>query len=270
MKRICEQCGREKELDEFHRHGNMYRKGEHMSMCKGCYKTNREETVRKLEEQRKATKEEKARRAQEAEASLSEEGRAARQKLEMRKQHQANLKAFALAYQAREGKPSIVTSQDGWIFAHRQHSAYPDETERDGKWMVFPATEEVDAVWGKIEEAVREGLLGDEAKVAPSPLRGKVGHVICIYTYDSDDKTDLLRILTRLRALGINHHATYKENRETQAGNYAGVASMWSRNKRTETTRSPVKWYAREGRIELLTPKNYTPFDPVWLECLDE
>lgn len=235
-------------------------------MCIVCYKANREETIRQQEQQRKAVKEEKARRAQESEASLSEEGRELRQRLEIRKQHQANLEAFAVAYQEREGKPSIVASQSGWIFAHRQHGDYPEGTEQDGKWMVFPRTEEVDTVWGAIEEAVSEGLLGDAAKVAPEPSQSKGTHVICIYTYDSDDKADLLRILTHLRGMSINHSAMYKENRETHAGNYAGVSLRWSRDKRTETTRSPIKWYAREDRIELLTPKNYTPFDPAWLD----
>lgn len=182
--------------------------------------------------------------------------------LEIEQARRARLQAEK---EARGEQPSIVNSIPSWIWAEREQGTYPDDTERNGKWMVFPKTEEVDLIWWKIDGAVRASHLGSAAKVWPMGTPGEE-HVICIYTYDSDDKTDLLRILSAIRGLGINHRAMYKEDRETFAGNYEGVAFIWKDDKRIETKRSPVKWYARDGRVELLRPKTYTLFDPAWLQ----
>ena len=76
---------------------------------------------------------------------------------------------------------------------------YPQPTERCGKWMIYPHVSEVNQVWITIRDAVVGGLLGSSAKVAtmkqnPNAVRPDE-KVICIYTYDSDDKDDVLRRL---------------------------------------------------------------------------
>lgn len=152
--------------------------------------------------------------------------------------------------------------REPWIFAERQQGEYPEDTDLSGKWMVFPLVTEIDNIWFIIADAVEKGKLGDEAKVATRPglLGRRAGlpdtdvddRVICVYTYNSEDKKDLLRILQHLRDIGVSHTAFYKENIETRAGNYAG----FNLDSRQLTTRSPVKYYARPGKVELLIPKS--------------
>jgi hypothetical protein len=116
---------------------------------------------------------------------------------------------------------------DYWISVWcRDPSRYPVPTERCGKWMIYAHISEVNQIWATIRDAVEAGLLGSSAKVAtmrPNPHAKRPEHkVICIYTYDSDDKDDVLRILAELRQeLGISHKAFYKEDNETRSGNYS-------------------------------------------------
>ena len=137
-----------------------------------------------------------------------------------------------------------------WIWAARVDIYnYPQPTERNGKWMIYAHDSEVDQVWITIRNAVVGGLLGSSAKVAtmkPSPIAVKPDHkVICIYTYDSEDRDDVVRILTALREdLGIQHKAFYKEDNVTRSGDYSF------------NTRGPVsKYWADYGEIALRIPK---------------
>lgn len=75
----CTQCHAEKELDQFYRHGNMYRKRQYMSMCKVCYMFNlhethhlQEERQRQWEEEQRQQEQERERRKQEAEQRQKE------------------------------------------------------------------------------------------------------------------------------------------------------------------------------------------------------
>ena len=249
-RKICEQCGVEKTIDLFRKVTNQYTGIHPMSICKDCYNSNAEECKRRQEAEWKARE---AKKRAEAEA---------RKQAEQRRESRAR----ELSSQGSQSEMNtIVNSQRGWIYARRKDEGYPEDTERSGKWMIFAQTSEVDRVWSIVKSAVEAGELGDAAKVWP--MEGeKHEHVICMYTYDSDDKRDLLRILTVLRSRGIEHSVKYKEDRETHAGNYAGQAFIFNQERRQETNRSPVKWYAREGKIELLVPRHYTPFQPEWLE----
>jgi hypothetical protein len=147
---------------------------------------------------------------------------------------------------------TLPTEVDGeyWIWAERVDPYnYPHPKERCGKWMIYAHDSEVDQVWITIRDAVVGGLLGSDAKVAtmkPSPNAVKPDHkVICIYTYDSEDKDDVLRILTSLREdLGVQHKAFYKEDNVTRSGDYRF------------NTRGPVsKYWANYGEIALRIPK---------------
>lgn len=165
--------------------------------------------------------------------------------------------------QRKRDIPKLLTkdhpnNEGGWIFARNSQSSYPTGTKNSGKWMIFPHLTEVDIVWTIIEKAIEQGQLGDTAKVALgsgafiSGDREKDDRVICIYTYDSEDRRDLLRILRQIRNLGINHRAFYKENNETHEGNYDGINIVTGQ----PTTKSPTKYYARPGEVELLVPKS--------------
>jgi site-specific recombinase XerD len=152
----------------------------------------------------------------------------------------------------KDTAPPLPTQvyDDYWIWAERvDPDNYPQDTERCGKWMIWAHVNEVDQVWITIRDAVMGGLLGSSAKVAtmmPSPIEVRRDHkVICIYTYDSEDRDDVLRILTSLREdLGILHKAFYKEDNVTLSMNYSF------------NTKGPVsKYWADYGEIALRIPK---------------
>jgi len=139
---------------------------------------------------------------------------------------------------------------DYWIRVERVDPYnYPQPTERNGKWMIYAHINEVDQVWITISSAVIGGLVGSSAKVAtmkPNPNATKPEHkVICIYTYDSEDRDDVVRILTSLREdLGILHKAFYKEDNATRSRIYSF------------NTKGPVsKYWADYGEIALRIPK---------------
>jgi Domain of unknown function (DUF1917) len=124
-----------------------------------------------------------------------------------------------------ERRPSEAT-RNYWIFAERKQGAYPDPTPRSGKWLVFVSPERVDEMWLLIQAATEEGRLGHTAKVAtakPSPLASGTGQdrVICIYTYDSDDQADVMRVREELRRLGISRPISYKTDEATREGRYS-------------------------------------------------
>lgn len=123
-----------------------------------------------------------------------------------------------------DSNPSGVTNIH-WLYAHRQQGSYPEATEEgSGKWMVFVPREQIDNVWLIIAEAIRQGKLGNSAKVStarPNPnSTNQNDHVICVYTYDYRDLEDVKRIRSTLRELGITWKIPYKTDAATYAGQY--------------------------------------------------
>ena len=153
-----------------------------------------------------------------------------------------------------ERNPSEVTDQY-WIRVSRKKGTYPERTERGGKWLLYvPASSAGDEIWAKIKAAVKEGRLGDSAKVATAlaaqsdialadhfsgPFDPKTGvtqeyakklatyhrnradkRVICVYTYDSEDERDVMRVREELRTLGFNAPIAYKTDQATLAHEY--------------------------------------------------
>jgi hypothetical protein len=100
----------------------------------------------------------------------------------------------------------------------------PKATERSGKWLLFVAVEKVDEVWAAIKQATEAGQLGPCSKVAtmrPNPnAQDPWKKVICVYTYDSDDRADVLRIREALRELGFMDKLAYKTDEATLEGRY--------------------------------------------------
>ena len=84
-----------------------------------------------------------------------------------------------------------------------------------GKWMLFPSVGEVDDVWAKVATATVEGGLGIAAKVAVdssgtgggAAAEGRQGNgkgrLICVYTYDAEDRGDVKKVLNGLKGLGV-------------------------------------------------------------------
>lgn len=118
---------------------------------------------------------------------------------------------------------------DYWLWAERQQGAYPEHSERGGKWMVFVRVEDVDRWWDVIKQATEEGRLGGAAKVAtamPNPHAiSDRERVICVYTYDGLDKDDAMRVRASLRELGITWPISYKLDSATLAGQYAATGA---------------------------------------------
>lgn len=130
-------------------------------------------------------------------------------------------------------KPSDPAARVSWIYALRQKDKdkYPADNVNSGKWLIFAPAEEVDEVWAKIKNAVKDGLLGNGAKVASiygariDQFTGKKRQVICVYTYDWTDKEDVMRIREELRKLSITEILSYKIDADTMAGKYRDTGS---------------------------------------------
>jgi hypothetical protein len=120
--------------------------------------------------------------------------------------------------------PSKVTDSY-WIYTGRQKGSYPATTTRSGKWLLFIPVEKIDSVWAVIKTATEEGRLGQRSKVAtmrPNPNARNPGvKVICVYTYDSEDATDVRRIRQALSELGFTEKISYKTDSDTMAGKYS-------------------------------------------------
>lgn len=132
---------------------------------------------------------------------------------------------MAPATSRRRSKKSPSSETDAyWIEAEGQKRTYPPHTERGGKWLLFLPRSGVDEAWGKVVAALGEGKLGDYAKV--STARGNPNapdpkdHVICVYTYDSDDVEDVKRIRDALREIGFVARIPYKTDHATLKGEY--------------------------------------------------
>jgi hypothetical protein len=104
-------------------------------------------------------------------------------------------------------RPPSEVMDEYWIYARRRSADYPPHTERGGKWLLFIPKEHIDEAWATIKEATEDGRLGSSAKVAtacPNPHETNPGSkVICVYTYDGDDRDDVGRVPGDLRALGF-------------------------------------------------------------------
>jgi hypothetical protein len=116
------------------------------------------------------------------------------------------------------------TTDSYWLQAERKNGAYPTHTPNGGKWLIFVSSSEVDALWDTIRRATEDGQLGGYAKVSTAlqnPNANSPDKVICVYTYDCTDETDVKRIREELRHLGITSEIRYKTDQETKAGIYS-------------------------------------------------
>jgi hypothetical protein len=128
------------------------------------------------------------------------------------------------------GKPPSACTQEYWHIAEREEGGpYPESTVRGGKWLIFVPSSHVDDAWATIKTAIEKGKLGQSAKVAtakPNPnAQNPNVKVICVYTYDCDDREDVMRIRQALRDLGFTAKMSYKTDDATYKGLYAITGS---------------------------------------------
>ena len=126
----------------------------------------------------------------------------------------------------RTPRPPRTPSQirdEYWVSATTRRKRVRS-TERSGKWLIFVPLGELDAAWAKIKKATQDGLLGNCSKAAtalPNPnAADPTKRVICVYTYDSDDREDVMRVRKALRDLGFTRPMPYKTDKATLEGRY--------------------------------------------------
>jgi len=107
-----------------------------------------------------------------------------------------------------------------WEYAQRKIGEYPEHTSRGGKWLIFVGGQNLPRIWSKIKIAVEEGKLGGLAKAPRHSSRAqRTGNgVICVYTYDWKDRSDVERIREELRKAGITRKISYKTDEDTERG----------------------------------------------------
>ncbi|MBL7555902.1 MAG: DUF1917 domain-containing protein [Bdellovibrionaceae bacterium] len=118
--------------------------------------------------------------------------------------------------------PSRIKS-DYWV--HAAHPKPPNDwTERSGKWLIFVPLNRLDEKWALIARETELGKLGIAAKAATAkPNRLSKNNwikVVCVYTYDSTDRQDVMRVRDHLRTLGFLKKLSYKTDKATSEGHY--------------------------------------------------
>ncbi len=97
-----------------------------------------------------------------------------------------------------------------WIEAKRGDGDYPAPTARAGEWRVKLPVETVDAVWERVKALTVAGELGYKSKVSTCPAAGQVDpaeRMLCVRTYDAEDRADVERVGAALRASGLQELA---------------------------------------------------------------
>ncbi|KAK7992295.1 hypothetical protein PG996_012692 [Apiospora saccharicola] len=73
-----------------------------------------------------------------------------------------------------------------------------------GKWMIFCPVHSVNDIWELVAKATANNELGIAAKVAPrSAVDQRTERLICVYTADFSDRTDVHRVAAKLKQLGL-------------------------------------------------------------------
>jgi len=114
-----------------------------------------------------------------------------------------------------------------WISAYNEKKKhYEKDSPQSGKWLIFARVgKELDSIWKNIKILTEEGNLVDYCKVStrkenPNAMNQNIG-VICVYTYDSKDKLDLLRVADILFKIKDVEKLYYKEDASTHEGRYS-------------------------------------------------
>jgi hypothetical protein len=135
-------------------------------------------------------------------------------------------KADQTAKKTRANGTSLLPSQirdEYWVSATTRKNRVLF-TERSGKWLIFVPLDVLDAAWAKIKQATEAGLLSNSSKAATALANPNAADptkkVICVYTYDADDREDVLRVRQALRDLGFDKPMPYKTDRATLEGRY--------------------------------------------------
>lgn len=123
-----------------------------------------------------------------------------------------------------EGNPSEITHAAFIVADYRADNPMP-ESIRVGKWLFFVAEKFIDDTWRNVKKAVEDGKLWKHAKVSTAwRSKGNV-YVICVYTYDYEDESDVMKIRDYLREMGFKRPVSYKSDEQTLSGIYSDISS---------------------------------------------
>jgi len=101
-------------------------------------------------------------------------------------------------------------------YPHRKSCGF-----KNNRIRVHTFSEQIDDLWFTVAKAVVANKLGQAAKVSPKALAPKLDHVICIYSEDFTDKSDVQRVEKGLRDAGIQVALKYKPDVYTTLGIYS-------------------------------------------------
>lgn len=129
-------------------------------------------------------------------------------------------------------KPSSITDSDiYWLVATNLRTP-KQPTERAGKWLVFRSWDDIDNLWFRIAKATFSSDLGPSSKVTtrtPNPIsKDPDTGVICVNTYDFNDRRDVRRVRNKLLRLGVTELLYYKPDEATREGVYGSQGWLFS------------------------------------------
>lgn len=107
-----------------------------------------------------------------------------------------------------------------WFIERSIFSRGWGSSKTSGKWMMFRSMHTIDELWRFISKACRDGRLGPAAKCSTraASVVHEDTHVICVYTKDWQDRSDVDRVRDELRSLGVTEEISYKRDADTRAG----------------------------------------------------
>ncbi|MFE3205910.1 putative phosphothreonine lyase domain-containg protein [Embleya sp. NPDC059237] len=136
---------------------------------------------------------------------------------------------------APDGATPSKTVDTPWLWALPPKTHDPDTDPNSapigGKWLWFLPLRALDGGWRRVRKAVRDGLLGPNAKVATlgSTFRGDpTRRPVIVYTADHRDEHDVRRVLVALRDLGVVCALSYKTDEATELGHYGDGTSIYT------------------------------------------
>jgi hypothetical protein len=146
----------------------------------------------------------------------------------------------------RDDRLPTEVDNEPWIWVESPHPKFPDDyleqlevvngvriCKVSGKWCIFRSLKKIDDAWIRVREAVRDGNLGNYAKVSTmlhDPDFNPEVKVICVYTYDLRDEEDVFRVRKALRGLGFAELLRYICDFETMIATGEGNRrrkSLW-------------------------------------------
>ncbi|MCY3797174.1 MAG: DUF1917 domain-containing protein [Chloroflexi bacterium] len=121
-----------------------------------------------------------------------------------------NLNLIEMVQSARmrhdaEARPSDLAAVY-WIEAKRKDGDYAAPTANAGEWRVPLTAETADAAWERVKAMTVEGKLGYKSKISTRPAAGQAEpdqRLLCVRTYDADDREDVERVKKALLAIGM-------------------------------------------------------------------